>query len=119
MGATIPVFSRVASAHGTSLAGLYGINTVGAAAGSLLMAFVLIPCLGVSQTCQLVAGFNLCVFCGTRLVASAEAAPRIRATARKESFAIAPATAAILVFCTGFVTFGLEVAWFRSLRAAF
>jgi spermidine synthase len=119
MGATIPVFSRVATAHGTSLAGLYGINTVGAAAGSLLMAFVLIPWLGVSQTCQLVVGLNLCVFCGTRLVAPAEAAPRILATARNEPFAVAPATAAIMVFCTGFVTFGLEVAWFRSLRAAF
>ena len=119
MGATVPVFSRVASAHGTSLAGLYGINTVGAAAGSLLIAFVLIPWLGVSQTCQLVAGLNFCVFCGTQLVAPADAVAQIRATAQRAPSAIAPATASILVFCTGFVTFGLEVAWFRALRAAF
>jgi spermidine synthase len=119
MGATIPVFARVASAHGASLAGLYGTNTVGAAAGSLLMAFLLIPWLGVSQTCRLVAGFNLCVFCGSRLVAPAEVAPRIGEAARKRPFAMTPATAAIIVFSTGFVTFGLEVAWFRALRAAF
>jgi len=33
MGATVPVFARVAGAHGTALAALYGANTLGAAAG--------------------------------------------------------------------------------------
>lgn len=119
MGATIPVFSRIASAHHTSLAGLYGINTVGAAAGSLLIAFLFIPTLGVSQTVQLVAGLNLFVFCLTHLLPAAVAAESDGSSGERRTPRLAPFTAGAMVFCTGFTTFGLEVAWFRSLRAAF
>lgn len=117
MGATIPVFARVCAAHGTSLAGLYGLNTLGAAAGVLGNAFVLVPWLGLARSGWLVASLNAAVFAATRLLErepSDAPLPRPQAPPR-----LPPASATLLVFATGFATFALEVAWFRGLRAAF
>jgi len=117
MGASIPVFARVCAAHGTSLAGLYGINTLGAAAGVLVNAFVLIPWLGLVRSGWLVASLNVGVFAATRAVErrpSNAPEPRPEAPPR-----LPPTSATALVFATGFATFALEVAWFRGLRAAF
>lgn len=117
MGASIPVFARVAAAHGTSLAGLYGINTLGAAAGVLLNAFVLVPRFGLAGSGRLVALLNLAVFAGSRALerAPAPTAPQAALPAPRLP---APGAAAVAL-ATGFATFALEVAWFRSLRAAF
>jgi spermidine synthase len=120
MGATVPVFAHVARHHGVPISILYGMNTLGAACGTLLVAFVMIRALGVAQTCLVVACVNLAVFAGCWL-----AAPGARAGAAEAEATPAPAAAplpalyGLVVFGTGFVTFGLEVAWFRSLRAAF
>jgi len=121
MGATVPVFARVAQAHGTSLSALYGMNTLGASLGVVLVAFAAIPALGVTRTLFSVAALNLLVFTLSRAITFERDA---RATAAEEepAGATAPrlslALACGVVFSTGFVTFGLEVAWFRSLRAA-
>jgi predicted membrane-bound spermidine synthase len=117
MGASIPVFARVCGAHGTSLAALYGINTLGAAAGVLLNAFVLVPWLGLAASGWLVASLNAAVFAATRaLERRPQAAP---APPREAPARLPPAGASALVFATGFATFALEVAWFRGLRGAF
>jgi len=117
MGASIPVFARVAAAHGTSLAGLYGINTLGAAGGVLLNAFVLVPRFGLARSGALVALMNLAVFAATRALERAPAPPTPQAAAPLPQLP-APGAAGVSL-ATGFATFALEVAWFRSLRAAF
>jgi spermidine synthase len=117
MGASVPVFARVCGAHGTSLAGLYGINTLGAAAGVLANAFVLVPWLGLAGSGWLVASLNAGIFAATRALERAPSAgvePLPQTPPR-----LPPAGAVAVVFATGFATFALEVAWFRGLRAAF
>lgn len=117
MGASIPVFARICTAYGTSLAGLYGINTLGAAAGVLVNAFAIVPWLGLAHSGRLIASLNLAIFALTRVIErtpSSAPVPRPEAPPR-----LPPASATALVFATGFSTFALEVAWFRGLRAAF
>jgi len=122
MGATIPVFALVARGHALSIAVLYGLNTAGAAIGVLALTFFVLPHLGVLRTCLLLAALNAGIFAS--LWRSFQ--PRASATllsppahpVEPESGPSLP-LALVLVFGTGFVTFGLEVAWFRALRAAF
>ena len=122
MGASIPVFARVSQHYGVPLSHLYGINTLGAAAGALLIAFLLIRTFGVATTTALVAGVNLLVCLGATLVGSRHAPPDLAAPLDPQgalSSRISLPVASALAFTTGFATFGLEIAWFRALRAAF
>ena len=122
MGATVPVFELIGRATGTSVARLYGINTAGAAAGVLLFSFVLIPMLGVAWTCITVAIINFSVTGLTIALNQQSRGAEHQAAATRIVAADSPLptrAALFVVFATGFVTFGLEVAWFRSLRAAF
>lgn len=130
MGASVPVFQLVARSYGTSVATLYAVNTAGAGAGVLLMTFALLPTLGVAQTCAVVACVNAVVAlaafalpAGARTSDAPDAPDAVdRVGAGLASNAIgrhAPALACLVVTVTGFVTFGLEVVWFRALRAAF
>jgi spermidine synthase len=117
MGASVPVFARVAAAHGASLAALYGMNTLGAAAGVLANAFVFVPRLGLAGGGALVAAINAGVFAAALAI---ERRPRpAPPPAALTPPRLPPAGAAAVVFATGFATFALEVAWFRALRAAF
>ena len=65
MGATLPVLIRfMVHAHGelgTRLSLLYGINTLGAAAGAATAGFVLLPGLGVSATQSVAVVANLVI----------------------------------------------------------
>src|SRR5690606_31373417 len=47
MGATLPVMGLLARAVGNPLSRLYALNTAGAATGTLVVAFALIPSLGL------------------------------------------------------------------------
>jgi spermidine synthase len=122
MGASIPVFERIGRQHRISVSTLYGLNTAGASLGVLLLSFALLPALGVTNACRAVAGLNLLVWLASRLVApgttSSQAVGGEEAPARTHA-PLRFETACLLAAGTGFVTFGLEVAWFRSLRAAF
>jgi spermidine synthase len=117
MGATIPVFALIAPRLGTSIASLYAANTAGAVVGILLGAFAWLPELGVSTTGSLAALLNGMVALTTWLLPRSGAAPP--GPERHPERRGPPAFAALAVFTTGFVTFSLEVTWFRSLRAAF
>lgn len=117
MGATLPVFGLVARQFKTSIAVLYGLNTLGAAAGALLAAFLLIPQLGIQAATWAVAALNIIaglIACALSSPASSEKAEREKST---PLFSYRLAAMAMCV--TGFATFALEVAWFRSLTAAF
>lgn len=120
MGATIPAFALIARSLQAPLALLYGLNTLGAALGTILVAFVFIPNLGLKQTGWLIASINLIVALSTLFV-------RQPTMTLKSDTAISVTTANtevprqtfLIVSITGFATFLLEVSWFRSFTAAF
>ena len=118
MGATLPVFALLARAHGTRLATLYATNTAGAAAGVLLAAFVVIPACGFRLTGVLAASVNLTTAAGALWLRGRAASASQAALARRPAL-IPLRLGVVLAALTGFVTFALEVAWFRSMRAAF
>jgi len=117
MGASVPLFELVARGQGMSIAWLYGLNTAGASAGLFLSAFCLIPGLGVENTCRLAAGANLAIFVLAQLLEGSRGAELEPGPLAAPSVSFERAT--LLVLATGFTTFGLEVAWFRALRASF
>lgn len=120
MGATIPVIGLVARRARTSISLLYAINTAGACAGVLLASFVLLPYLGVEVTTFALACVNLGVgaaaIIGSRRDAAEPAAVAEPATHTHEA---PPRDVWLVLVATGFVSFALEVIWFRALRAAF
>jgi spermidine synthase len=119
MGATFPVLGVIAQQSRTSLSSLYGLNTIGAAVGALSAAFLAIPEFGVTHTAWLIASVNIAVgviACFLQTKHSTPNAPLVTPTVASTS----PSPDAILiVFVTGFATLALEIAWFRSLTAAF
>ena len=122
MGATLPVMGLLARAGGTPLSRLYSLNTAGAAIGTLVAAFALIPALGVGGT-------SLVLFFTHLILAIACVALFLKRRGSshdpvQESSAAATAPgkktpgAASLAFLSGAAAFVLEVAWFRSLKSA-
>lgn len=116
MVATIPVLGLVARATGTRLSVLYALNTAGACAGVLVASFVLLPYLGVEVSAVATACLDLLV-AALAMIARASVAPP------PEEGEAAPVetlgAARIAVVASGFLTFALEVVWFRALRGAF
>jgi spermidine synthase len=124
MGATIPVFVGVARRKELSIGRLYASNVAGAALGIIVASFVLIPAVGIGLTVSLVSMIDLVI--GGILILSSMREPgaspsRTSAVHRvdDEVQPLSPMVARTIVAATGFATFTLEVAWFRSLRAAF
>lgn len=124
MGATVPVFGLIARQYRTSIAVLYGLNTLGAACGCLLAAFVLIPAFGITHTAWVIAGINISVGAVTWLLASGAttgASESVPEQTPQTHIApqFSPGITSLLVLVTGFATLTLEVAWFRSLISTF
>lgn len=110
MGGTLTALERMVSAardNGRVSAGVYGANTAGAVAGTLVCAFVLFRAVGLSGTLVCLAGLNL---------ACAAAALRLRPTTgkvpRSSTTGAAIATALRLnltLFLTGLLGISFEV----------
>jgi len=137
MGATLPVLARFLVAERSQLAQrigvLYGLNTLGAVAGCILVGFVLIAGLGVMASALVAAGIYLAIAAAAlgldRLDGLAPAAGPAAIDARadvalgKEAGADAanPALARsgrllLLAFALmGFTAIAYEVLWFRLL----
>ncbi|MGY3450462.1 spermidine synthase [Bradyrhizobium sp. USDA 4353] len=111
MGGTLTALERMMSAarrSGTVSAGVYGANTAGAVAGTLLSTFVLIPTLGLATTLLCLAGVNAaCAFAALRLgpLLTAEPAAQER---RAATSAIGLRLSATL-FLTGLIGIAFEV----------
>lgn len=122
MGATIPVFVLVARQHKIPLATLYGLNTLGAALGTILVAFLFIPTLGLKHAGWFIACINLLVAL-VCWITKPEQKLVWQATGPSptdsSSAALPLGHPLLLVATSGFATFLLEVSWFRSLTAAF
>lgn len=130
MGATLPILARFfvtnLSRVGTHVGRLYGLNTIGAAAGSLLCGFWLIDLLGVWGSLVLAVFLNgligaACLSTGARI--PKRAAARETGTARERTDAAggtAPersfASYALVIFAvSGFCAMAYEVIWIRLL----
>jgi spermidine synthase len=116
MGATIPVIGLVARASRSSLASLYAANTAGACVGVLIASFALLPYLGVARTAQVIALLNLVV--GATAIGST-LRDTTKGDAPRDASRTPTRAAWLVVVASGFLSFALEVAWFRALRAAF
>lgn len=145
MGATFPVIGLIARKYNKSLSGLYGLNTLGAAAGIVGVTFVLIPMLGILHAGFVISGINFLVGLATLVpVADGVASPQGKRRSgpseivyvvnllcrgsswlfdRGRAVTAAPelsaGKAAMIACATGFAVFALEIAWFRSLTATF
>ncbi|MCB9989856.1 MAG: fused MFS/spermidine synthase [Rhodospirillales bacterium] len=123
MGATLPILGLMARQFKGSIAVLYGLNTFGAALGVMIAAFFWIPLFGVAHVILLIAGLN--ILAGLAALWLGRQMPSMPAEPPEEKIISAPENrldtkaAALIVFATGFATFMLEVAWFRSMTAAF
>ncbi len=115
MGATLPVFGLISKNLGVSISRLYSLNTLGAAASVLMVALLLIPIFGITHTIWVIAAINLAVGIFALTLTPDLATPQ---TAEPESDLTQhniPVKLLLIVFITGFATFTLEIAWFRSL----
>ncbi|MCB1593083.1 MAG: fused MFS/spermidine synthase [Alphaproteobacteria bacterium] len=124
LGATMPVIALMARQSGAPIAKLYGLNTLGAACGSLLSAFLFIPLLGVLQSIWLSSSINIAIgitaaILGRHEIKVANADFSDVAKIQQEDRPISFPMAILIVCATGFATFMLEIAWFRALTAAF
>jgi len=131
MGATLPILSRFfvksLAQVGTSVGKLYGLNTIGAAVGSLLCGFWLIDLMGVWGTLLLAVALNGCIGAVSILVSSrlprhAEASGEPRVTKQKQAEVHLPETPhsfgryALVIFAvSGFCAMAYEVIWIRLL----
>lgn len=136
MGATLPVLARFLVAERSHLARrigmLYGLNTLGAATGCLLVGFVLIAGLGVIESALVAAGIYLAI-AATALgldrlegdVSAAGAAspgdslvPKVTLETRESPEAGAGRAGRLLLVAIalmGFTAIAYEVLWFRLL----
>ncbi len=128
MGATLPILARHAVHEdrqiGLRIGLLYGANTAGAAAGTLVAAFVFLPWLGLGLTVWIAVGLNAVVFV---LALALERQPTDRAIARKdEDEALLEPTVSLrparsgrwilpVILVSGIVSFCWEVLWTRLL----
>lgn len=120
MGGTLPVILRglVRASEDTQrvAASLYGWNTLGAVAGTLLAEWLLLPRLGLAGTSRAVALLNIglglwALRAGPRLAAGVDEAPRSPAKPVRPN-------ALLLAVAGGFLALCLEVAWSRALGMA-
>ena len=131
MGATLPILGRFfvtsLSRVGTHVGRLYGLNTIGAAVGSLLCGFWLIDLLGVRGTLVLSVVSNgaigaTCVLIGGRLPRRPEVSRETRMEKERTTKGYRPeadrafGSYALVIFAvSGFCAMAYEVIWIRLL----
>jgi len=133
MGATLPVLSRffitTIDKVGTNLGRLYGLNTIGAAAGAVLCGFWMINTLGVWGTLFFAIGLNaiigiICIMVGSRRSGREKRPPVVtEATIKSDKMAASETiydqshirSALVVFFISGFCAMAYEVIWTKLL----
>ncbi len=124
MGATYPALcqSLIHSAKDVDarLGWIYGLNTLGAAAGALGAGFVMIELLGSRGSVTAANAINLTVG-GVALLLARKEKRRTRGAGIPPSDESIPSqlpiwVAGVVLFGSGFATLGYEIVWFRALR---
>jgi spermidine synthase len=126
MGATLPVITRALIRRidrvGWGMAGLYALNTFGAAVGVAASGFVLIGAIGLWRTTLLAAAVNvligvIAILLGMRTKAESPAAAE-KVKKRAATHAVTPAVMRLVILgigLSGIASIGLEVVWTRIL----
>jgi spermidine synthase len=131
MGATLPVLAALwrpdPARLGRAAGVLYMANTLGAVAGSLATAFLLLPGLGVWRSTLVAAAMNLAAGAlawwsarGVAMQAATDPAVSPARASRKEADAaqadrLPPAAALAVIALSGLAALASEVAWTRAL----
>ena len=130
MGMTFPLFlayaARSRATVGRDSGLVYGVNTLGAVAGTLLAGFWLLPRFGIANglhvaaSLDLIAGSMALAYAlrptgGTSAAESDMAAADADDSAERASIS----TPVIIALLGGFAALALEVAWFRALMLVF
>ena len=119
MGATFPAMEKFLSAlapKDSSIGSVYGANTFGAVAGTLLAPYLLMPALGFAKSAWVFAAFNTVVGLGclalARLQGPATERPRERDQPPQR---VSRRDIAVTLFLTGLFGIGYEAAGVRVL----
>src|SRR5262249_43283572 len=111
MGGTLAALERmttIAQADARVSAGVYGANTAGAVAGTLVSTFLLLPALGLSGTLLCLAGLNIaCALGALMLGPGTQDAPSATSDARP--LAAGNPRLIITLFATGLLGIAFEV----------
>ena len=121
LGTSLPLLSKPleqsSGSYGYALGSLYGINTLGAVAGTLLAEFALVPGLGLRGSGLFAAACNLSA-AGIALYFARESATRSApavAAAIRAPWTLESKRIVVAAFLSGGVLLALEVVWFRLL----
>jgi spermidine synthase len=124
MGGTLPVISRAvlrnSERYGRAIGILYAVNTLGAVAGCLLTAFLLIRSLGITTTLTgaiaLDGAIALAAWLGAKRFRDGIAVQRPKAAAPGDTAPGADAAIILLAMAlSGFIALSYEVLWSRVL----
>ena len=130
MGATLPILSKALifqhKTAGGKLGGLYAVNTFGAVCGSVAAGFFLIRWIGIHPTVYVAAGLNAVIGLTAWLIRPAsgsfkynESASSLPAAETSPSEQSPPPYLLFFFALSGFVSFGYEILWSRSLVVIF
>lgn len=123
MGATLPLLSKAITREGKDaslyIGGLYALNTLGAAIGSVACGFIMIAFLGVYSTLLIAAVINIIIglfaiwysFSGQRVLSPAIAPPQ---AGRERSKSILREPIVWTFGVSGFASLAAEIVWVRS-----
>ncbi|MGH7899573.1 MAG: fused MFS/spermidine synthase, partial [Candidatus Binatia bacterium] len=127
MGMSLPLLSKALTSTSAlasrRIAGLYGINTLGAAVGSVMTMAVLARSYGFGTTVRIGAAVNLCCALGALVLArrvrsgqspAAVAAPAVVESGGRPALFSLPIWIALYAL-SGYVALSLEIVWFRVL----
>jgi spermidine synthase len=126
MGGTLTLLIRHLLRSGADLSGprigiLYGVNTLGAAAGCFLTDFALVPSYGLRNTQLIAVATNVITATGAlllvRLKPPASASPKHQEAMTRPTRSAPLADLSIIaasLAMTGFAGMGMEILWFRN-----
>ena len=119
MGATLPLLARFAVRRteeiGPRVGVLYTANTAGAAAGTLLAAYALLPRMGLGYTILIAAGLNILVFALAALLARGHTTEPAEKPTTKTAQGRGVPWILPLILLSGAVSFTWEILWTRLL----
>lgn len=120
LGATLPLLAKpleaASGSYGYALGRLYGVNTLGALAGTLLAELALVPALGLRGSGLAAAACNLsAALIALQVARHARFAPPPAPQGPSRAAGLDRARIALAAFVAGGVLLGLEVIWFRFL----